>query len=327
MRFAIVGSGAVGGFFGAKLARNGQEVTFIARGAHLAAIRQHGLRIQSAQLGDFVVRAAAHDHPADVGPVDVVLFTVKAYDNPGALQLLAPLMGPDSVVLTLQNGVDSVDEVAGAVGESRVLGGTTYVATALESPGLIVQTGVHRSIIFGEVFGDRTRISERVKRIAEVMGPADIQVTPVADGRVPIWDKFVYLAPFAGFTGAARLPIGGLWGDPHVQEMFYAAAREIAALAAAEGVTISADRFARLKEYMDHVPPTVRSSLLIDLEMGKRIEVEALQGAAVRRAATHGVPTPIISTLYALLRPYAQGPASRTGHTDTVGTEGRTGKP
>jgi 2-dehydropantoate 2-reductase len=314
MRFAIVGSGAVGGYFGAKLARNGQNVTFIARGAHLAAIRQHGLRIQSAQLGDFVVHAPAHDDPAQIGAVDVVLFTVKAYDNRDALKLLPPLMGPDSVVLTLQNGVDSVDDVAGAVGESRVLGGTTYVATAMESPGLIVQTGVHRSIIFGEVFGDRSQISARVQRIADVMGPADIQATPVADGRVPIWDKFVYLAPFSGFTGAARLPIGGLWGDAHVQEMFYAAAREIAAVAAAEGVTISADRFVRLKEYMDSVPPTVRSSLLIDLEMGKRIEVEALQGAAVRRAAKHGVPTPIIATLYALLRPYANGPASRTGH-------------
>lgn len=309
MRFAIVGSGAVGGYFGAKLARNGQEVTFIARGAHLAAIRQDGLRIQSAKLGDFVVRAAAHDDPTQVGPADVVLFTVKAYDNPDAVKLLPPLLGPESVVLTLQNGVDSVDDVAAAVGETRVLGGTTYVATALELPGLIVQTGVHRSIIFGEVFGDRSRLSDRVQKIADVMAPADIQVAPVADGRVPIWDKFVYLAPFSGFTGATRLPIGGIWGDPYVQEMFYAAAREIAALAVAEGVTISADRFARLKEYMDNIPPTTRSSLLIDLEMGKRIEVEALQGAAVRRAARHGVPLPIISTLYAVLRPYADGPA------------------
>ena len=306
MRFAIVGSGAVGGYFGAKLARAGQDVTFIARGAHLAAMRQVGLSIQSAKLGDFVVRAPAHDDPRQVGPVDVVLFAVKAYDNPAALELLGPLLRSDSTVLTLQNGVDSVDEVAAAVGEVRVLGGTTYVATALESPGRIVQTGVHRSVIFGEVFGDRSRVSDRVQRIADVMGPADIQVTPVADGRVPIWDKFVYLAPFAGFTGAARLPIGGIWNDPIVQEMFYAAAREIATLAAAEGVTISADRFDRLKEYMDNIPPTTRSSLLIDLEMGKRIEVEALQGAAVRRAAKHRLPMPIISTLYALLRPHAE---------------------
>jgi 2-dehydropantoate 2-reductase len=307
MRFAIVGSGAVGGYFGAKLARNGEEVAFLARGAHLAAIRERGLSIQSSKLGDFVVRAAAHDDPSVIGPVDVVLFTVKAYDNAGALKLLPPLVAPSTVVLTLQNGVDSVDEIAAVVGPDRVLGGTTYVATALETPGVIVQTGVHRSIIFGEVFGDRSRISARVQAIADVLAPADIIVTPVADGRVPIWDKFVYLAPFSGFTGAARLPIGGIWTDPHVQEMFYAAAREVAALAAAEGVTISPDRFARLKEYMDNIPPTTRSSLLIDLEMGKRIEVEALQGAAVRRAAKHGLSMPIISTLYAALRPWANG--------------------
>ncbi len=311
MKFAIVGSGAVGGYFGAKLARNGQDVTFIARGAHLDAIRRDGLRIRSPKLGDFVVRAAAESDPAKVGPVDVVLFTVKAYDNPVALRLLPPLMGPESVVLTLQNGVDSVDEVAGAVGESHVLGGTTYVATALESPGVITQTGEHRSIIFGEVFKDWGRISPRVQEIAGVMAPADILVTAVEDGRVPIWDKFVYLAPFAGFTGAARLPIGGIWNDPQVQEMFYAAAQEIATLAAAEGVRISSDRFERLTEYMNSIPPSTRSSLLIDLEMGKRIEVEALQGAAVRRAAKHGIAMPVISTLYAVLKPFAGGTPQR----------------
>jgi 2-dehydropantoate 2-reductase len=310
MRFAIVGSGAVGGYFGAKLAQNGEDVTFIARGAHLDAIRRHGLRVRSPKLGDIEVHAPAYDDTRLAGPVDVVLFAVKAYDNAQALASLPPLVGPETAVLTLQNGVDSTDEIAGVVGPAHVLGGTTYVATALEQPGVIVQTGVHRSIIFGEVFGD-TRVTQRVQAIAAAMAPADIQVTPVSDGRVPIWDKFVYLVPFSGFTGAARLPIGGIWPDPHLREMFYAAAREIAALAAAEGVRISPDRFDRLREYMDNIPPTTRSSLLIDLELGKRIEVEALQGAAVRRAARHGLALPIISTLYAVLRPYAAGPAAR----------------
>jgi 2-dehydropantoate 2-reductase len=308
MKLAVVGSGAVGGYFGAKLARSGQDVTFIARGAHLAAIRASGLRIVSPKLGDFVVRAAAEDDAAKVGAVDVVLFTVKAYDNAEALKLLPLLVGERSVVLTLQNGVDSVDEIAAVVGAPRVLGGTTYVATALEAPGVIVQTGVHRSIIFGEVFEHCGRVTDRVRAIADVLAAADIQVSVVTDGRVPIWDKFVYLAPFSGFTGAARLPIGGIWNDPQVREMFYAAAREVATLAAAEGVEISADRFERLKEYMDNIPPTTRSSLLIDLEVGKRIEVEALQGAAVRRAAKHGLAMPIISTLYAVLKPFANGP-------------------
>ena len=311
MKFAILGSGAVGGYFGARLARAGQEVTFVARGAHLEAIRAKGLEVRSAMLGDFTVRTAAESDTAKIGHVDVVIVSVKAYDNATALPMLTPMIGPDTVVLTLQNGVDSVDEVAAVAGEGHVLGGTTYVATALEAPGLIVQTGVHRSIIFGEVFGDRRRISPRVQAIAGILATADIQVTPVADARVPIWDKFVYLVAFSGFTGAARLAIGHIWKFPHVQEMFYATSREIAALAAAEGVTISANRFDTLKEYMDNIPPTTRSSLLIDLEQGKRIEVEALQGAAVRRARKLGVPVPITATLYAVLKPWESGPVKR----------------
>ena len=301
----------MGGYFGARLARAGQDVTFIARGAHLEAIRSKGLEVKSAKLGDFIVRAAADSDTARVGPVDVAVVSVKAYDNLTALPMLAPMMGPETVVLTLQNGVDSVDEVAAVVGGPRVLGGTTYVATALEAPGLIVQTGVHRSIIFGEVFGDRSRITPRVQALADVLATADIQVTPVPDARVPIWDKFVYLVAFSGFTGAARLPIGHLWKDPRARDTFYACSREVAAIAKAEGVTISANRFDTLKEYMDHIPPTTRSSLLIDLEQGKRIEVEALQGAAVRRAQKHGLPTPIISTLYAVLKPWEEGPARK----------------
>jgi 2-dehydropantoate 2-reductase len=308
MRFAILGSGAVGGYFGAKLARSGQDVTFIARGAHLEAIRARGLEIKSAKLGDFTVRAAAENDTAKVGPVDVVIVAVKAYDNHTALPMLTPMIGDNTVVLTLQNGVDSADEVAAVVGQNHVLGGTTYVATALEGPGLIVQTGVHRSIIFGEVFGDRSRVSPRVSALAAALEAADVQTTAVADGRVPVWDKFVYLAAFSGFTGASRLAIGHIWKYPHVQEMFYATSREVAAIAKAEGVAISANRFDTLHEYMENIPATTRSSLLIDLEQGKRIEVEALQGAAVRRAAKHGVPVPILSTLYALLKPWENGP-------------------
>ncbi len=311
MRIAIVGAGAVGGYFGARLARSGQDVAVVARGAHLEAIRRAGIQVKSAALGDFEARVTASADPADIGPVDLVILAVKTYDNSTALPLLAPLVGPDTAVLTLQNGVDSADEVAAAVGQARVLGGTTYVATAVTAPGVITQTGTHRSIIFGEAFGDRAEVSSRVAAIADVMRPADIQVTPVPDARVPIWDKFVYLAPFAGFTGGARLPIGPIWQRPHVREMFYAAAREVAAIAAAEGVTISADRFDTLAAYMNGIPPTTRSSLLIDLEAGKRIEVEALHGAALRRAAAHGLATPVLATLYAVLTAWDGGPPAR----------------
>lgn len=307
MRIAIVGAGAVGGYFGARLAHAGQDVVVVARGAHLDAIRAQGLQVVSPALGDFTARCRAESDPAAVGAVDLVIFAVKAYDNDTAIPQLEPLLGRNTAVLTLQNGIDSTRQLADRVGAARVLGGTTYLATAVEAPGRIVQTGVHRSIIFGEAFAVGGAVTPRVQAIADVMAPADIQVTAVPDARVPIWDKFVYLAPFSGFTGAARLPIGPLWREPHVRELFYAAAREVAAIAAAEGVTISPDRFQTLEHYMNGIPPTTRSSLLIDLQQGKRIEVEALQGAAVRRAAAHGVPVPILSTLYAALKPWAAG--------------------
>lgn len=305
MRFAILGSGAVGGYYGAKLARAGHDVTFIARGAHLAAIREHGLQIRSPMLGDFVVRAAAEEDTAKIGPVDVVIVAVKAYDNETALPQVRPMIGPDTSVLTLQNGVDSAREVAAHVGEGAVIGGPTYIATALSAPGLIEQTGTHRRIVFGEVFGALPRMTDRVRRIHEALAGADIQAEAVADGRVPIWEKFIFLVPLAGFTGATRLPIGPVWADPVIRARFLDAAREVEQVARAEGVPVAQDIVERIGPYVEGIPGTMRSSLLIDLSQGKRIEVEALQGAVVRRAAQAGVPVPIMSTLYAVLKPWA----------------------
>jgi len=308
MRFGILGSGAVGGYYGARLARAGHDVTFIARGAHLAAIRERGLAVRSPMLGDFTVRARAEEDTTKVGPVDVVIVAVKAYDNANALPLLAPMLGSVSSVLTLQNGVDSVQEVAVLVGEGPVIGGTTYVATALSSPGVIEQTGTHRRIVFGEVFGSLPRASARVRAIHDAFADADIQSEPVDDGRVPIWEKFIFLAALAGFTGASRLPIGPLWADPDVRARFLDACREVEGVARAEGVNVASDVVERVNSYVRGIPGSMRSSLLIDLAQGKRIEVEALQGSVVRRAARAGVPVPIMSTLYALLKPFAEGP-------------------
>ena len=300
-----MGSGAVGGFYGAKLARAGHDVTFIARGAHLDAIRTGGLQVRSPALGDFVVRARAEEDPAAIGQVDVVLFTVKAYDNATAIPAIASLLGPSSMVLTLQNGIDSAAELAAVVGEDKVVGGTTYIATALASPGVIEQTGTHRRIIFGEVFGALPRITERVRAIEATLAAADIQAQSVADGRIPIWEKFIFLVALAGFTGAARLPIGPIWQDPWCRAQFLDGAREIEQVARAAGVAVAADVVTRIPAYVEAIPGTMRSSLLIDLSQGKKIEVEALHGAVVRRAAAAGVPVPIMSTLYALLKPWA----------------------
>ena len=307
MRFAVLGSGAVGGYYGALLARAGHEVTFVARGAHLDAIREYGIKIRSASVGDFAVRARAESDTAIVGPVDIVIVAVKAYDNSTALPLIRPMLGPLTSVLSLQNGIDSAGAVAAVIGEERVIGGATYIATALAEPGVIVQTGTHRRIVFGEVFGALPRLSGRVRELEQVLAGADIQAEAVDDGRVRIWEKFIFLATLAGFTGASRLPIGPLWADPQVRAQFLEGCREVERLARAEGIGIAADVIDRIEAYAAGIPGTMRSSLLIDLALGKRIEVEALQGAVVRRAAAAGVPVPIMSTLYALLKPFAEG--------------------
>jgi 2-dehydropantoate 2-reductase len=306
-KVAILGSGAVGGYYGAKLARAGQDVTFIARGAHLAALRERGMEIRSPMVGDFIVRARAEEDTARVGPVDLVIVAVKAYDNAAALPMIRPMLGDTTAVLTLQNGVDSVGEVAAIAGERRTLGGTTYIATALAAPGVIEQTGTHRRVVFGEVFGELPRVTPRVNEIHEAMVAADIQAEVHDDGRVPIWEKFIFLVSLAGFTGATRLPIGPVWADPFIREQFLNGCREIEALARAEGVPVAADRIQQIEAYIGSIPGTMRSSLLIDLAQGKKIEVEALHGSVVRRAARLGVPAPIMATLYAVLKPFADG--------------------
>jgi 2-dehydropantoate 2-reductase len=312
MRIAVIGSGAVGGYYGAKLARAGHEVLFVARGAHRRAIEERGLLVWS-PLGDFVARGRAVAGAAGEAPVDLVLFAVKTYDNEAAFPLLPPLVGPSTAVLTLQNGIDSAERLALVVGQERVLGGTTYIATALRAPGLVEQTGTYRRVVFGEWFAPAAEPTPRTLEIARALSHADIQAEPVADARVAVWEKFVYLSPLAAFTGAARQPAGAIWDDPDIRAPFLDAVREVERLGRAEGVPLAADVLDRVCRYMDAVPKGMRSSLLIDLSAGKRIEVEALQGAVVRKAQERGVPVPIMSALYAVLKPHALGLPSRGG--------------
>jgi 2-dehydropantoate 2-reductase len=303
--FAVVGAGAVGGYYGARLAHAGFDVSLVARGAHRDAIDARGLWIWS-PLGDFVAHPRATDDPTEVGPVQVVLYAVKTYDNGTALRLLEPLIGPDTLVLTLQNGVSSADAVGAVVGRDRVLAGPTYIATALKAPGLIEQTGTHRRIVFGEV-GGAAAPSPRVLAIADLLRRADIQAEPVADARVPLWEKFIYLAPFAAVTGAARQPAGVVWSTPSLRATLEAAFAETEAVARAEGVRVANDVLARVRGYMDALPAGTRSSLLIDLQAGKRIELDALAGDVVRRGAALGVATPVMATLAGVLTPWAYG--------------------
>ena len=306
VKFAVVGAGAVGGYYAARLAHAGFDVALVARGAHLDAIRARGLWIWS-PLGDLVVRPRASADPREIGPVDVVLYAVKTYDDVTALPLLPPLVGPETLVLTLQNGVASPSHVSATVGVERVLAGPTYIATALRAPGLIEQTGTHRRIVFGEVNTPAGAPSRRVTDLAALFLQADIQAEPVADARVPLWEKFIYLAPFAAVTGAARQPAGVVWSTPALRATLESAFAETAAVARAEGVAVAADVLERVRGYMDALPARTRSSLLIDLQAGKRIELDALAGDVARRGAALGVPTPVMSTLTAALTPFAGG--------------------
>ena len=311
MRFAVVGSGAVGGYYGAKLQRAGHEVTLIARGKNLAALREKGMTIESAALGHFQVKPRAEESAANVWGTEVVLLATKTYDNDTAIPLVEHLLdqgAPGAYVLSLQNGVSSPYALAEAVGDARVMAGPTYVAAALVEPGRIVQTGTHRRIAFGEIFNIGREISARARTLHEIFEGADIISEPHADGRVPLWQKYTYLGPFAAFTGAARLPIGPLWADAGTRQSFLAASGEMHALANAEGVTLAPDSITQLESYIGSLQPDTRSSLLIDLQQGKKIEVEGLLGFAVRLGERHGVATPIIKALYSALKPWADGP-------------------
>ena len=237
-----------------------------------------------------------------------MLLAVKAYDNPTALPLIAPMLGPDSSVLTLQNGVDSAQEVARVAGEVRVIGGTTYIATALTAPGVIDQTGTHRRIVFGEVFGELPQVVRA--RSCRPRGARQRRHSVGRRRRRPGSDLGeVHLPRDAGGfyrrLAAARSDRSGQ--DTGIRAQFLDGCREVERVARAEGVQVSRDVIDRIASYVDGIPGTMRSSLLIDLSQGKRIEVEALHGAVVRRAAAAGVPVPIMSTLYALLKPFAAG--------------------
>lgn len=308
MKFAIVGAGAVGGYFGAKLAQAGHEVTFLARGAHLEALRQRGLEIRGPE-GNIRVQVHAESDPARVGPVDGVMVAVKTYDLAGALPTVKTLVdaSPSPAVLTLQNGVDSPDQVAAAVGREVVLGGSAYISAAITEPGVLTQTGTHQRITLGEFFGDTSRISSRVATLRDALAGAGIHTNAVADARVSLWDKLVFLAPFAGLTGTTRLPIGVLRECPPSLDTYKAAASEIIQVAAAEGVIVNRTPDSLMKE-LQGLPAQTRASLLVDLEQGKRLEVEALMGSVVRRGQAAGVPTPVMATFYGLLSPHANGP-------------------
>lgn len=303
MKIVVMGAGGTGGYFGAKLARGGEDVTFVARGAHLEAIRRAGLRVRSRIEGEFVVRPAAVDDPKGLERADAVLFCVKSFDTEPAAALIRPVIGPDTAVLSVQNGVDNEEKIDGLLGTGHAVGGVAQVFAVIEAPGVIAHTGLGR-IIFGELDG---RVSPRVRRLGEAFARAGIPAEISADIRAALWQKYLLICAQAGMTCLTRCPRGVLTAIPETWRMYRTILEELAMLASAAGVKLGADVADRILALAASIPPENTSSMYHDLTAGKRLELDALHGYAVRLGERLGIPLPTVFAVYACLKPHAEG--------------------
>jgi 2-dehydropantoate 2-reductase len=300
MRIAIFGAGGAGGYFGGRLARAGEDVTFIARGEQLRAIRENGLRVESVK-GDFEVRPArATDDPADAGEVDVVIVGVKAWQVPEVAQAMRPLVGPGSCVLPLQNGVEAPAQLAAVLGDDRVLGGLAKIFSFVVGPGEIRHVGGPASVEFGEL---DNRPSERTGRLRDAFVRAGVPAEISPDIRVALWEKFMFIAPFGGIGAVTRAPIGTLRDLPETRGMLEEGMREILHVARAKGVHIPDEAVARTMAFVDSQPPVGTASMQRDIAAGRPSELEAWNGAVVRSGREAGVHTPLHAFLYHSLLP------------------------
>lgn len=303
MKVAMIGAGGVGGYFGARLAAAGTDVSFVARGAHLAALKSSGLRLESPKGNVHISPVQATDDAREIGPVDVVFLTVKMYDLEQAAQSLAPLLGPDTVVITLQNGVDAVEIVAAHVDRRHVAGGVAYVAAVIAEPGLIRHTALE-GLIFGELDGRR---SERLLALEAACRAANVEARVSEDILADLWSKFARLSVFSGMTSVTRSPIGVLRSDPDLMRMLTDACEETLRVGRAKGVALPPQVMDEILQMFLGVPPQAKASMLEDLERHKRLELPWLSGAVVRLGKQVGVPTPIHAFIATVLKPHVGG--------------------
>ncbi|HSY50652.1 MAG TPA: 2-dehydropantoate 2-reductase [Thermoanaerobaculia bacterium] len=300
MRIAIIGAGGVGGYFGGKLAHGGSDVVFIVRGATLDALRTSGLRVDSIK-GDFAVeRPNATDDPAIVGKVDAVFITVKTWQIASAAESIKPMIGDDTMVIPLENGIDAPDQLAAVLGHDHVLGGLCGIVSFIARPGHIRHIGAEPFVMFGELDNRRTT---RVERLRDECLRAGVQADIPSDIHHALWSKFVFIAPMSGIGAATRVPIGVWRSMPETRELAKRAIREIADLARARGVDLGDEAVERTLGRFDGLTPDATSSLQRDIIDGKPSELDAQLGAVVRLGQAAGVPTPVCETLLALLLP------------------------
>jgi 2-dehydropantoate 2-reductase len=312
MRIAIMGSGGVGGFFGAMLAKGGADVVFVARGAHLAAMRQRGLAVEGPEPFA-IAKVDATDDPATVGPVDVVLFCVKLWDSEAAARSLAPMIAPQTTVISLQNGVQKDDVLRPLVSDKAIMGGVAYMATTVARPGVIAQTGKFHRMIFGEYDG---RASQRAAALLAACRSGGINAEVSTDIRRAIWEKFVFLVGLSGSTTTMRKPLGQIRGNPRSRAFLLDLMREAVAVGRALGVNLPEDYAQERLAFADTLPPDMTSSMHHDLERGQRLELSWLSGAVMELGGRTSVPTPANRAVNDILILHAGGRDLSAGATD-----------
>ena len=307
MRVAVMGAGSIGGYFGGMLARSGNQVTLIARGEHLQAIRDQGLRLQTDSklltipCGD---NLAATADPSEVGPVDLALLTVKTYQNNVAIPAMLPMVGTDTTVLCLQNGVDSYQAAAEVLGEDKVLPGAAYIEAARLGPGLLKQSGRVVRIAFGEADGSNT---ERSGAILQALTEAGINAQFSLDIQQTLWTKFLFIATMAGVTSLSRETMARIMPRPEWRRVIVACMREIEGVARASGINLDPNIVENTVAYIEGDLEDMHASMHADIMSGRPMELEALNGAVVRAGQRAGVATPINDLIYAALKPFAAG--------------------
>jgi 2-dehydropantoate 2-reductase len=302
-----MGSGGVGGYFGARLAKGGADVIFVARGAHLAAMRQHGLAIVGGGDEIHLAQVNAVEDPAPIGVVDVVIFAVKLWDSEAAIGRIWPIVGPDTAVMSLQNGVLKDDELIRAFGRDHVMGGVCYVAASISRPGVIARTGALERLVFGEFDGTA---SPRARRLLDACRSGGITAELSQNIRRDIWAKFVFLVALSGTTAAMRSTIGPIRSHPQTRAFLLDVMREAVAVARACGIDLPADYADHQLKVADTVAADMTSSMHHDLERGDRLEVRWLSGGVVELGRAAGVPTPLNRAISDILALYAEGGSS-----------------
>jgi len=305
MRIAVIGTGGIGGPYGASLAKAGADVTFVARGAHLAAIRENGLRIEGDRGETHIRPAQATDDIAGIGTVDIVLCCVKLWDLEVVAEQIRAIIGSQTAVIPLQNGVDAAQRLTSILGYDAVMGGMAFVTGAIIAPGLIRQTGTYQRMTFGEL---DSHVSERGRRLRDICEAAGFEGVLSPDIMVPVWEKFILLVPLSGLNALTRLPLGKWRDDPDLLALYEGALRETVAVGLAEGVRLRSDIVDKTLAQMRSMPPHHTTSMGNDLIRGNRLELPWFAGKVVELGRKHGLATPINGFVHAALKLYANGP-------------------